>query len=224
MRLAFASNDGIFVSQHFGHAQRFAIVDIDETADTWRFVEKRENISHCVMGEHDPEKLERSVALLSDCKVLFAAKVGNYVKSRLQLEGIQVLEKPGVIEDLIAGYQNYLKRLVRGGIRNGKRRDITEDHPCFSEKAHNKNGRLHLPVSPACNIQCRFCTRKQNVTEQRPGVAAGILDPSEAADTVKRALELCPSITVVGIAGPGDTLATPHAVEAFRQVHAAYPG
>jgi len=224
MRLAFASNDGIFVSQHFGHAQRFAIVDIDETAYTWRFVEKRENISPCVMGEHDPEKLERSVALLSDCRVLFAAKVGNYAKSRLQLEGIQVLEKPGVIEDLIAGYLNYLKRPVWGGIKGEKRRDAIEDHPCFSEKAHNKNGRLHLPVSPACNIQCRFCTRKQNVTEQRPGVAAGILDPSEAADTVKRALELCPSITVVGIAGPGDTLATPHAVEAFRQVHAAYPG
>jgi len=96
-------------------------------------------------------------------------------------------------------------------------------HPCLGGEAHVRFGRLHLPVSPACNIQCRFCKREKNAREERPGVARGILPPEEAVDTVRRALELCPQITVVGIAGPGDTLATPHALEAFRQVHAAYP-
>jgi nitrogen fixation protein NifB len=98
-----------------------------------------------------------------------------------------------------------------------------DDHPCFSAKAHNTKGRLHLPVSPSCNIGCRFCTRASNTDENRPGVAAGVLKPEEAADTVKRALELCPEISVVGIAGPGDTLATEHAIETFRNVHAVYP-
>jgi nitrogen fixation protein NifB len=105
-----------------------------------------------------------------------------------------------------------------------KRRDVIDDHPCFSAKAHNSRGRLHLPVSPSCNIQCRFCTRASGTDEQLPGVASGVLKPDEAADTVEKALELCPEISVVGIAGPGDALATDHAIETFRNVHAAFPG
>jgi nitrogen fixation protein NifB len=34
---------------------------------------------------------------------------------------------------------------------------------------------------------------------------------------------MCPEITVVGIAGPGDSLATHHALETFERVHQAYP-
>ncbi|MDR3332029.1 MAG: radical SAM protein [Synergistaceae bacterium] len=100
---------------------------------------------------------------------------------------------------------------------------VSQLHPCFGEGAHNKFGRLHLPVSSACNIQCRFCNRAFNRDEVRPGVTAGILRPEDAVDTVRRALELCPDITVVGIAGPGDTLATDSAMETFRAVHEAYP-
>lgn len=96
-------------------------------------------------------------------------------------------------------------------------------HPCLGGDAHKKFGRLHLPVSPVCNIQCKFCKRDCNNYEERPGVSSGILDPEKAVDTVRRALELCPEITVVGIAGPGDTLATPHAIRTFKLVHEAYP-
>ncbi len=100
---------------------------------------------------------------------------------------------------------------------------LVKKHPCLGGEAHSKYGRVHLPVSPACNIQCRFCKRTFNKWEKRPGVAASLLTPEKALEIVDRALELCPEITVVGIAGPGDTLATPHALEAFRQVHAKYP-
>ena len=220
MRLAFASNDGVFVSQHFGHSLRFIIVELDEGSYTWRYLEKRDNEIPCQFGEHDNEKFENSLALISDCKVLFAAKVGNYAKARLQLMGVRVLERPGFIEELIGDYIKYLRRPLYGSY---KRRELIDDHPCFSEKAHNKKGRLHLPVSPACNIKCRFCTRARNTDENRPGVAAGILRPEEAVDTVGRALELCPEISVVGIAGPGDTLATEHAFDTFSLVHEAYP-
>jgi nitrogen fixation protein NifB len=96
-------------------------------------------------------------------------------------------------------------------------------HPCLSGEAHMNHGRIHLPVSPACNIQCRFCRRDCNNFEERPGVANGILPPKDSVETVRRALELCPEITVVGIAGPGDTLATPHAIETFKLVDKAYP-
>jgi nitrogen fixation protein NifB len=100
---------------------------------------------------------------------------------------------------------------------------ISTRHPCFSGEANMAHGRLHLPVSPACNIQCRFCKRSFNKAEQRPGVSAALLKPEQALGLVRKALELCPEITVAGIAGPGDTLATPHALETFRIIHREFP-
>ena len=99
-------------------------------------------------------------------------------------------------------------------------------HPCYSFTAegHKKSGRLHIPVSPSCNIQCRFCRRDFNPVEQRPGVARALIAPEDAVSVVERALALCPAINVVGIAGPGDTLATSHAIRTFALVHARFPG
>ena len=101
--------------------------------------------------------------------------------------------------------------------------DIKNRHPCFSHGVNMNNGRIHLPVSPVCNIQCKFCKRNFNKWEKRPGVTSRLLHPKEAAPLVGRALELCPEIAVAGIAGPGDTLATTHALEAFRYIHSEYP-
>lgn len=96
-------------------------------------------------------------------------------------------------------------------------------HPCLSREANSTFGRVHLPVSPACNIQCRFCKRAFNKTEQRPGVSASVIKPEDALERIAKALELCPEITVAGIAGPGDTLADNAALETFRLVHEKYP-
>jgi nitrogen fixation protein NifB len=104
---------------------------------------------------------------------------------------------------------------------------VSQVHPCFrgcGAAGNGRNyGRIHLPVCSGCNIQCRFCRRAFNGGEDRPGVARGLLDPREAVETVARALRLCPEITVIGIAGPGDTLATGEAMETFEAVHRAYP-
>lgn len=100
--------------------------------------------------------------------------------------------------------------------------NLKRSHPCFGGHKNNK-GRIHLPVSPGCNIQCKFCDRKINDDEQRPGVTSKVITPEEALDVIKRALELCPEITVVGIAGPGDTLATDNAIETFRLIKEHYP-
>jgi nitrogen fixation protein NifB len=101
--------------------------------------------------------------------------------------------------------------------------ELTYKHPCFAKGKKGENGRIHLPVSPGCNIECKFCVRDINDVEDRPAVASEILKPSEAVDVVRKSLELCPQITVVGIAGPGDTLATPYALETFRLVKQEFP-
>jgi len=100
---------------------------------------------------------------------------------------------------------------------------LVKRHPCFNPEAHAKYGRIHLPVSPECNIQCKFCQRGFNKWEKRPGVCSSILTPKEAVGVVEKALSLCPEITVVGVAGPGDTLATDHALETFELIHQRFP-
>jgi len=32
-------------------------------------------------------------------------------------------------------------------------------HPCFDADAHCSVGRIHLPIAPACNIKCKYCSR-----------------------------------------------------------------
>lgn len=95
-------------------------------------------------------------------------------------------------------------------------------HPCFGG-GPGRHARIHLPVAPACNILCRFCDRRLDRTSARPGVVRRVLPPGEAPNLVARALALCPDLTVVGVAGPGDALATRHALEALAQVRARFP-
>ncbi|MDK9706138.1 MAG: radical SAM protein [Desulforhopalus sp.] len=83
-------------------------------------------------------------------------------------------------------------------------------HPCFHPKAAAKHGRIHLPIAPDCNIQCRYCNRAYDcANESRPGVTSALLGPLEAADYLDEILTRMPWISVAGIAGPGDAFADP---------------
>ncbi len=101
-------------------------------------------------------------------------------------------------------------------------KDLQNSHPCFGGHKNNA-GRIHLPVSPGCNIGCRFCDRTINDVEERPGVTSKIISPDESIEILGKALEICPDIKVAGIAGPGDTLATDYALETFRKVKEHFP-
>jgi len=99
------------------------------------------------------------------------------------------------------------------------------NHPCFNAKARKRFGRVHLPVAPRCNIQCRFCDRKFDcVNESRPGVTSGVLSPYQALVYLEHVFEEKKNISVVGIAGPGDPFANPEqTMETLRLVRQAYP-
>jgi len=97
-------------------------------------------------------------------------------------------------------------------------------HPCFYGTCHGAAGRLHLPVSPDCNIRCRFCRRGVDDGQGNgPGLTRGVLPVAKVAETVRRALVLCPELAVVGVAGPGDALAGDQAIEAFKIVRKHFP-
>lgn len=101
-------------------------------------------------------------------------------------------------------------------------KDLQNSHPCFGGQKNNV-GRIHLPVSPGCNIACRFCDRVISDTENRPGVTSTVIEPEESIELLEKALNLCPEIRVAGIAGPGDTLATDNALRTFRLIKEKFP-
>ncbi|MGO9950590.1 MAG: radical SAM protein, partial [Dissulfurispiraceae bacterium] len=108
--------------------------------------------------------------------------------------------------------------------RSSKNRDILKSHPCFSKEAHTRFGRIHLPVAPACNIQCKYCIRKYDCAhESRPGITSLVLSPEEALYRVSALVERNERLSVVGIAGPGDPLANETTFDTFRLINKKFP-
>lgn len=98
-------------------------------------------------------------------------------------------------------------------------------HPCFNAEARLQFGRIHLPVAPACNVQCKFCDRKFScVNESRPGVTASVMTPEQALVHLDEVVSRRSDIAVVGIAGPGDPFAnTEETLATLGLVREKYP-
>lgn len=103
--------------------------------------------------------------------------------------------------------------------------EIMRRHPCFDGEAHDRVGRVHLPVARRCNIQCNFCERKvcANLTIQHPGWTARVLSALEAVKLVRSIVNSGEENFVVGVAGPGDPLANEETFEALGAIHHQYP-
>lgn len=111
---------------------------------------------------------------------------------------------------------SYRKELFQTYFKEGKAAvalqtcgaNATDTHPCFSCTGAHRYARIHLPVAPDCNIQCKYCVRKFDCpNESRPGVTTQVLTPEEALQRYLDAKKRLGNLTVVGIAGPGDALA-----------------
>ena len=99
------------------------------------------------------------------------------------------------------------------------------NHPCYSEGAHQHYARIHVAVAPACNIQCNYCNRKYDCSnESRPGVTSGKLSPEEAVKKILYVGGEIQQLSVVGIAGPGDALANPEKTfKTFKMLYEKAP-
>ncbi|UOY10155.1 nitrogenase cofactor biosynthesis protein NifB [Methanonatronarchaeum sp. AMET6-2] len=99
-----------------------------------------------------------------------------------------------------------------------------QSHPCFSDEACSRFGRLHLPVAPECNIQCNYCIRKYDcVNETRPGVSSDVLTPQQALERASEVFKKYPYIKVVGVAGPGEPLHNQETFKTLELIKKDYP-
>jgi nitrogen fixation protein NifB len=98
-------------------------------------------------------------------------------------------------------------------------------HPCFNSAARGTSARIHLPVALSCNVQCNYCDRRFDcLNESRPGVTSAVLTPRQALHYLEQAVARVPSLSVVGIAGPGDPFASPNeTLETLSLVRERFP-
>ncbi len=109
----------------------------------------------------------------------------------------------------------------------GNSEGVVHLHPCFSEQAHDRVGRVHLPVAPASNVPCARCHRRvcAHLVAQHRGCTREVLRPRAVLERV-RALDAAAGAAhpfVVGIAGPGEPLANEDSFETLNLVHGEFP-
>ena len=105
-RVAVASKDGKVVHRHFGHAEQFIIFEIE--GEKFTCIEIRPTEPPCHLGQHDEDRLMKSVELISDCKAVLAAQIGPGAAQALHAKGI----KPFVTRDHIS---DALQELISSG-------------------------------------------------------------------------------------------------------------
>lgn len=96
-------------------------------------------------------------------------------------------------------------------------------YPWLAQEGYLRQGRIHLPVSPTCNIQCAICKRGFGENKEGSGAYINLISPMEALEVLDKALELNPDINEIEIEGPGDTLATEYSLDALELINRKYP-
>lgn len=108
LKIAVATTDGIVVNQHFGRADRFLIVEVDDSRTVvGREVRTVEPV--CDGGNHDDNRLERQAELLSDCDAVLVSRIGPGARQALERRGVDVYELPGIIEESVNRMIDYME-------------------------------------------------------------------------------------------------------------------
>jgi predicted Fe-Mo cluster-binding NifX family protein len=111
-RVAAASVEGTMVTEHFGRAKSFYIVDIQPDG-SFEVRERRDVDPLCEGGGHSESAFASTVQLLRDCVAVLVAKIGPTARKELELAGITVFEQPIKLEDAAQKLSAYYSRTNR---------------------------------------------------------------------------------------------------------------
>jgi nitrogen fixation protein NifB len=102
MKIAVASTDGQKVDQHFGHAQHFFVYEI---CDGMAMMEGARKVKqYC---SPDPThtfadaRLAPILEMLSDCRTLYVAKIGDAPKLALEKAGIATTQCTSFVQEIL---------------------------------------------------------------------------------------------------------------------------
>ena len=113
-RIAITSADGVLINQHFGHAKRFLIVDIEaDGGGGFTEVEWRDTEPWCSGGdvkEKDAEAGDSGIAdTIKDCIAVLTARIGPPARKKLELAGLAVFEEPARIDEAVKKLAAYYR-------------------------------------------------------------------------------------------------------------------
>lgn len=100
-RAAVASTDGIVINQHFGHAEKFHIVEFDTEKNQVFFLESRDVPRVCQGHEHSEQGFEKALEILHDVQAILVAKIGQGASAWLESRGLTIYEAPFMIEPVL---------------------------------------------------------------------------------------------------------------------------
>ncbi|MBM7865947.1 dinitrogenase iron-molybdenum cofactor biosynthesis protein [Heliobacterium gestii] len=101
IKVAVASSDGKLVNQHFGHARRFLIFEVD--GQGYRFIEDRPVVPHCSCDGGPPPAVKTAVESLSDCRAVLVTMIGYGPQEKLAAQGVRSIISHDLISDALMG-------------------------------------------------------------------------------------------------------------------------
>ena len=99
MLIAVASKDGREINQHFGHAERFLIYDVENGAA--RLVDERKVDRYCSFDPEHPLRghVLRDIAdALNGCRAVVTAQMGEHPRGELEKLGVEPFVTNGPIK------------------------------------------------------------------------------------------------------------------------------
>ena len=109
VKIAAASTDGKLVNQHFGRADRFYILEVEEDSAEFTLVEERNAVPVCRNGDHEEDSLRQAAKGLSDCDYVLVSRIGMRARNELEAQGLKVYEIPGVIGESVDQMIRYIQ-------------------------------------------------------------------------------------------------------------------
>jgi predicted Fe-Mo cluster-binding NifX family protein len=108
MKVAVATKEGKAISEHFGHAKRFAVYAV--TPESVCLLEDREVEHYCLGGEGNASAMPGILAAVQDCAAVFVAKIGDGPTEKLCAIGV-VAVSDYAWEPIEASLLDYARRL-----------------------------------------------------------------------------------------------------------------
>jgi len=105
-KIAVASTDGKVVNQHFGRADKFYIIEVNDKNE-FKLSETRETAAACQGGSHDDNGLELTVELLSDCKYVLVSQIGPGAEYALSKKGVTAFAIAHYIDEAVTKLIHY---------------------------------------------------------------------------------------------------------------------
>ncbi len=98
MLIAVASKDGREINQHFGHAERFLIYDVEKNAA--KLVDEKKVERYCSFDADHPLRgniLRKIAEALAGCRALLCAQIGQAPQMEMERLGIDTFVAEGPI-------------------------------------------------------------------------------------------------------------------------------